>query len=216
LGTLEIEEKSSEGKLPYGLRKLQPLLEVRSPFKLSQMELDSITRGNPDPDLDPVAEASRSIAVFEESAVYKGLRSAAIQGLEKTSEHASIKLALDSKKFDAAVSKGIEILQLSGVDGAYSLVLGTNPYQFLKREMLQGGYTLHKSVSKKIRGKVLWSPALKGGLLLSIRGGDRRLTVGQDLSIGYAGHDRDEVELYLVESFSFITMEPKAHTVFTL
>jgi len=47
-------------------------------------------------------------------------------------------------------------------------------------------------------------------VLLSIRGGDYELTVGQDLSVGYASHDRTTVELYLTESFTFRVLEDKA------
>ena len=52
--------------------------------------------------------------------------------------------------------------------------------------------------------------AIQGGVLLSVRGGDYELTVGQDLSIGYADHDRHTVELYLTESFTFRVLEPRA------
>jgi uncharacterized linocin/CFP29 family protein len=47
-------------------------------------------------------------------------------------------------------------------------------------------------------------------VLLSTRGGDYELTVGQDLSIGYASHDRTDVELFLTESFTFRVLEEKA------
>jgi uncharacterized linocin/CFP29 family protein len=58
---------------------------------------------------------------------------------------------------------------------------------------------------------LIWAPALKeGAVLLSTRGGDYELTVGQDLSIGYASHDRTTVELYLTESFTFRVLEDKA------
>jgi uncharacterized linocin/CFP29 family protein len=57
----------------------------------------------------------------------------------------------------------------------------------------------------------VWAPAIQGGaVLLSVRGGDFELTVGQDLSIGYATHDRTDVELYLTESFTFRVLEEKA------
>jgi uncharacterized linocin/CFP29 family protein len=39
-------------------------------------------------------------------------------------------------------------------------------------------------------GPLVRAPAIEGGVLLSVRGGDYELTVGQDLSIGYAAHDR--------------------------
>jgi uncharacterized linocin/CFP29 family protein len=47
-------------------------------------------------------------------------------------------------------------------------------------------------------------------VLLSVRGGDYQLTVGEDLSIGYALTDRHTVELYLTESFTFRVLEPAA------
>jgi uncharacterized linocin/CFP29 family protein len=45
---------------------------------------------------------------------------------------------------------------------------------------------------------------------LSTRGGDYELTVGQDFSVGYAAHDREDVELYITESFTFRILEEKA------
>ncbi len=60
-------------------------------------------------------------------------------------------------------------------------------------------------------GSLVWAPALQGGaVLLSVRGGDYELTVGQDLSVGYAIHDRTDVELFLTESFAFRVLENKA------
>ena len=53
-------------------------------------------------------------------------------------------------------------------------------------------------------------PGLNGGVVLSRRGGDFRLVVGQDLSIGYSDHDADTVSLYLEESFTFRALEPDA------
>ena len=44
--------------------------------------------------------------------------------------------------------------------------------------------------------------------MLSLRGGDFLFESGQDLSIGYDGHDGDVVRLYLEESFSFHVATP--------
>ena len=49
----------------------------------------------------------------------------------------------------------------------------------------------------------MWAPGVRGGVVLSQRGGDFVLEVGEDLSVGYERHDADAVELYLLESFSF-------------
>jgi uncharacterized linocin/CFP29 family protein len=46
--------------------------------------------------------------------------------------------------------------------------------------------------------------------VLSLRGGDFLYESGQDLSIGYEGHDDEAVRLYLEESFSFLVATPEA------
>jgi uncharacterized linocin/CFP29 family protein len=52
-------------------------------------------------------------------------------------------------------------------------------------------------------------------VVLSLRGGDFLFESGQDLSIGYARHDADMVQLYLEESFSFRVATPEAAVTLT-
>jgi uncharacterized linocin/CFP29 family protein len=47
-------------------------------------------------------------------------------------------------------------------------------------------------------------------VLLSTRGGDYQLHLGQDTSIGYLSHDTDTIELYLEESLTFRVNTPEA------
>ena len=54
------------------------------------------------------------------------------------------------------------------------------------------------------------APGLDGGLVISLRGGDFELTVGQDFSIGYLDHDAEHVRLYIEESFTFLVLSPQA------
>jgi uncharacterized linocin/CFP29 family protein len=46
--------------------------------------------------------------------------------------------------------------------------------------------------------------------VLSLRGGDAELVVGQDWSIGYLDHDARDVRLYLQETFTFRVLTPEA------
>jgi uncharacterized linocin/CFP29 family protein len=93
----------------------------------------------------------------------------------------------------------------------YALALGTEAYSELTADS-EDGYPLRKRIEESLAdGSLVWAPALRGGgALLSMRGGDYELTVGQDLSIGYLAHDRTSVELYLAESFTFRILERKA------
>jgi uncharacterized linocin/CFP29 family protein len=49
---------------------------------------------------------------------------------------------------------------------------------------------------------VAWAPSLRGGLAVSLRGGDLKLICGRDAAIGYLNDAEKLVSLYLEESFS--------------
>jgi uncharacterized linocin/CFP29 family protein len=59
-------------------------------------------------------------------------------------------------------------------------------------------------------GPVVWAPAVDGAIVVSQRGGDFELVVGQDISIGYTDHDAESVSLYLEESLTFRVDSPEA------
>jgi uncharacterized linocin/CFP29 family protein len=77
-------------------------------------------------------------------------------------------------------------------------------------EATQQGYPVLEHVRRIVNGPLVWAPGLDGALVLSTRGGDFELTVGQDLSIGYLSHSMDAVRLYLEESFTFWNITPDA------
>jgi uncharacterized linocin/CFP29 family protein len=52
-------------------------------------------------------------------------------------------------------------------------------------------------------------------MLVSVRGGDLELVLGQDLSIGYDSHTTDTVKLYFTESFTFRIVDPKVMIFFS-
>ena len=58
-------------------------------------------------------------------------------------------------------------------------------------------------------------PALTGAYVISKRGGDFELTIGQDVSIGYDSHTADVVNLYFIESFTFLVYTPEAAVALT-
>ena len=71
------------------------------------------------------------------------------------------------------------------------------------------------SKTGSVRARIVDSDLLSGGLLLSLRGDDFRLTLGQDFSVGYEAHDGRKLRLFLTESFTFHAMEPRAVVRFT-
>lgn len=209
LGRVKFADTGVIDGVLFGSRKVLPLIEVKVPFSLKMEEMDAISRGLKDADLDPVVAAGQKAAHFEEKALYQGFSKGGIKGIFEASEHKAIPLKKDAKKYQEIVEQGVVAIQEAGIGGPYQLVLGTEPYQLL----MQGderGYPLRKRIEEILGGALSWSPALKGGVILSSRGGDFVLTVGQDFSIGYAGHDASKINLFITESFTFQVLEPKA------
>jgi uncharacterized linocin/CFP29 family protein len=61
----------------------------------------------------------------------------------------------------------------------------------------------------------VWAPGVRGGVVVSQRGGDFVLEIGEDLSVGYDSHDAEAVELYLLESFTFRALTAEAAVALT-
>ena len=208
-GRLEMLAQEPVEGVSAGIRKVQPLIELRTPIILDLMELDSVARGAENPDLGPVVAAAEKIARAEDLAIFGGNKAAGIVGIVEASTHPRITVG-DPTQFPRAVLEAKEALRQAGVNGPYALALGPRAYEELFAATVDG-YPIAKRISGSIiTGPIVRAPALDGAVVLSIRGGDYELTVGQDLSVGYAYHDKHQVELYLTESFTFRVLEPAA------
>ena len=59
-------------------------------------------------------------------------------------------------------------------------------------------------------GGIIWAPAIEGGFVVTTRGGDFELDIGQDISIGYLSHSSTVVEPSDHPSCLFITARIEA------
>ncbi|HEY2514565.1 MAG TPA: family 1 encapsulin nanocompartment shell protein [Polyangiaceae bacterium] len=194
----------------YALRQMQPLVELRAPFTMKIAELDDASRGADDLDLDPVIAVAERVARAEDTAIFHGYKNGQITGILEASPHAPVPVN-GVLEWPKAVVAALEVLRRAGMNGPYVLALGLQAYDELDADS-EDGYPLRRRFEEGLRDvSLVWAPALQGGAaLISVRGGDYELTVGQDLSIGYAIHDRTDVELFLTESFTFRVLEEKA------
>ena len=210
LGRLELLRDQPIPSVGVGRRRVLPLIELRTPIILDIMELDSVARGADDPDLGPVVEAAEKIARAEDNAIFNGYRDAGITGIIEASPHAPLEIPADPLHYPHVIVQAKELLREAGINGPFALAAGPKVYN----EISQGAedsYPIRKRIEQQIiDGPIIWAPSIDGAVLLSTRGGDFELTVGQDLSIGYAFHERHTVELYLTESFTFRVLEPAA------
>jgi uncharacterized linocin/CFP29 family protein len=208
-GRVQDVSLDAHAQLSAKLRVVQPLTEVRVAFDLPIRELDDIERGA-DPDLDAVVTAARQLALAEDRLVYYGSNAVHVQGIVSASTQRPIAFSNDFQSFPGYVSEAIEQLHLSGVSGPYALALDADSYTTFAKTTGAGGYPVLQHVRRFLDGPIVWAPALQGALVLSLRGGDFQLVVGQDVSVGYLDHDRHRVSLFLEESFTFRLLSPEA------
>ncbi|ROQ77664.1 family 1 encapsulin nanocompartment shell protein [Streptomyces sp. NBC_01260] len=186
-----------------------PVIEWRVPFTVTRAALDDVERGSDDSDWQPVKDAARTCAFAEDMALIDGYAAAGITGLRDGSSHTALPLPADARDYPATVSQALTQLRLAGVDGPYRLLLGADAFTEAT-ETSDHGYPVSTHLARLLDDPILWAPAVAGGVLLSTRGGDFELCLGEDLSIGYQEHDATTVTLYFHQSFTFRMLTPEA------
>ncbi|HEY0578042.1 MAG TPA: family 1 encapsulin nanocompartment shell protein [Pseudonocardia sp.] len=191
-------------------RTVLPLVELRVPFVVSRDAVDDVERGAKDSDWQPVKDAAQEIAFAEDRAVFDGFPAADITGIRASSSNAPIALPAEVREYPDAVAQALTALRLAGVAGPYRLLLSADAYTEVA-ETTDHGYPIREHIARVIQdGEIIWAPAIDGAFLLSARGGDYELHLGQDLSIGYQSHNAQQIELYFQESFTFIVQTAEA------
>jgi uncharacterized linocin/CFP29 family protein len=191
------------------VREVQPLVEIRIPFEVQREELDMIGRGATDADLDAVRHAARAAAIAEDRAIFQGYSAAGIQGIFAASADQQLTIPDAYEGDPEIVAEATPRWRRQGVGGPNGIALGPRCYTGLTRSTSRG-YPIIDHVRELLDGPIVWAPAADGAVVVSLRGGDFELTVGQDFSIGYLDHTGTSVLLYLQESFTFRVLSAEA------
>jgi uncharacterized linocin/CFP29 family protein len=210
LGRTEAIVEVPEEEVAARRRLVLGLVELRVRFSIARSELEDTDRGAEDIDLDALDQAARRIARAENAAVFHGWSAAGIAGIIEASTHDRIALGEDCERYPRHVAKAVDALRAVGIEAPYGLALGPETHTRVLETSEHGGYPLLEHLREIIGGPIVWAPAVMGGAVLSMRGGDFLFDSGEDLSIGYESHDADAVHLYLEESFSFRVATPDA------
>lgn len=203
---------SPEAGVNAAQREVKALVELRVPFELERQAIDDVERGAEDSDWSAVKDAARKIAFAEDRAVFDGYRAANIQGIREGSSNSRQSLPSDVSSYPAAVAQAVSQLRLAGVNGPYALVLGAAAYTAASGGSDEG-YPVLQHIERLVDGGIIWAPAIEGGFVVTTRGGDFALDIGQDISIGYQSHSATAVELYLQETFTFRLLTTEAAVV---
>jgi uncharacterized linocin/CFP29 family protein len=184
-------------------REAKNLVELRVPFELERPMIDDVERGANDSDWQPAKDAARKLAFAEDRAIFEGYDAAGIQGVRQGTSNPKKKLPADVRKYPEALAQALNQLRLVGVNGPYSILLSANAYTELA-ETSDYCYPVLEHVKRLVEGKIIFAPAIDGAFVVTTRGGDLDLHIGQDASIGYLSHTDSKVRLYLQETFTFL------------
>ena len=212
-GHVDAVDPPVEGVVAH-LRRSQPIVELRVPFAVDRQQVDDVERGARDANWQPVKDAARQIAFVEDRAVFEGYAAARIAGVRASSSNEPVALPAEARDYPTAISQAVSTLRLAGVGGPYTLALGAEAYTAVS-ETAEYGYPIHEHIARVLDGEIIWAPAIDGAFLLSTRGGDFELRIGQDLSVGYLAHDATSVTLYLQETLTFLVFTSEASVAFT-
>jgi uncharacterized linocin/CFP29 family protein len=190
-------------------RHVLSLVELRVPFSLDREQVDDVARGSRDSDWQPVKDAARQLAFAEDRAIFDGYPAADIDGVRPGASGPSIGLPASAAGYPQAIAQALSELRGAGVNGPYAVVLSADAYTAAS-ETADHGYPVIEHLRRMITEDIIWAPAIEGGLVLTTRGGDFELTLGQDVSIGYLSHTETSVRLYLQESLTFQLLTSEA------
>jgi uncharacterized linocin/CFP29 family protein len=212
-GRLKLLKDAKKGEVGSSLYEIQPLLENRISFELSRWELDNILRGEKDVDLDALEDAAEKLALFEEDVIYNGHKAAGIKGLEEVA-NTRISITKDPNEVMKAVSDAACALEDAYAKRPFDMVVSDDFLKILN-QMYQGGL-LRKNVEAVIGGDIFRSRAVKGGFLIPRDHEDLELTIGQDYTVGYEAHDSKNVQLFIMNSFTFRCLDEAIVIAFDL
>ncbi len=208
LGRLTVPKNQKGSDVLYGVYDVKPLIETRVRFSLKMWELDNIERGARDVELDGLEHAAKQIAAFEEQAVYDGFADVKITGLKELAAAQAVQVNLTQDELLEGIAEGMNKLLAAGIDAPATLVAGEKLWKFLAHAAPGG--SIKSMVERITSGKVVYAPGVSGGFLAADRGDDFVLHLGQDFAIGYHSHTTEEVNLFLMESFTFQVLTPEA------
>jgi uncharacterized linocin/CFP29 family protein len=190
-------------------REAKALVELRVPFQLDRQAIDDVERGANDSDWQPLKDAAKKIAFAEDRAIFEGYAATSIDGIRKSSSNRPMTLPQEVAHYPDVIAEALSELRLAGVNGPYVALLGADAYTALS-EASDHGYPVIQHIERLVNDEIVWAAAIDGAFVLTTRGGDFELHLGQDVSIGYLSHTEKIVSLYLQETLTFLMLTSEA------
>lgn len=206
--------EGEKGEVCTGIYEVKPLVETRITFELSRWEMDNVVRGAKDIDLSPLEDAVKKAALFEENALYNGHVSSGIKGLQNITTNEIIPFGNNGLDIMESIAQATLVLKEAFTEKPYTLVVSKEAWKRINREVQ--GYPLSKRIEALLGGGIVYSDVIEGALLLPYNHDDIEMTIGRDFSIGYESSNKENVQLFITESFTFRVLDPALIVKFSI
>jgi uncharacterized linocin/CFP29 family protein len=203
-----------EGQAAVCLPDVALLAEIRADFRLPWAAVRAFERGAPALETAEVEKAAHEVALAEDRIAFYG--EPVGHGFLTSPDSPRVQRGDWSRPGQAVrdLVSAVASLDGLGVAGPYEAVLPPAAYYAYVPATAEGGAPA-RALMKGVLGAVHRSEVIRGGgAVFSTRGGDFILTVGGDLTLGYAYHDRDAVHLFCAETVTPRLVTPTAVCLF--
>jgi uncharacterized linocin/CFP29 family protein len=203
-----------EGLAAVCLPDVALLAEIRADFHLPWAAVRAFERGAPALDTSEVEKAAHEVALAEDRIAFYG--EPVGHGFLTSPDSPRVRRGEWSRPGQAVrdLVSAVAALDGLGVAGPYEAVLPPAAYYAYHQATAEGGAPA-RALLKGVLAAVHRSEVIRGGgAVFSTRGGDFILTVGGDLTLGYAYHDRDAVHLFCAETVTPRLVTPTAVCLF--
>ena len=133
-----------------------------------------------------------------------------VSGIVAVSPHEPVVISDDYGRYPEHVARAVGALRAADISGPFAIALGARCFTGVTETTEHGGYPVFEHLRQILDGPVVWAPAVDGAVVLSQRGGDFELTIGEDFSVGYRSDDAGSVDLFIEESLAFRINTPEA------
>ncbi|MGM0518684.1 MAG: family 1 encapsulin nanocompartment shell protein [Campylobacterota bacterium] len=217
ISTKAITEVSNKKGLSISTREPIKMLEIKKSFTVPKTVIEDIKRGIEDYDDSTLADAANEFATVENDMVLNGLSEANIKGIISNKEVPNINIS-SSKEILSGVAKSLGVFNKNFVDGKFKLIISNNTLASLYTQFFDG-----ISVKTKIddilgAGNIVVNKDIgdKKALLVSQRGGDFELFSGLDVSLGFEKENKDNIELFLMQTCAFRVVGPEGAVILNI
>jgi uncharacterized linocin/CFP29 family protein len=215
--TKELKTLSNQKGLSISTREPIKMLEIKKTFTLSNDTIEQIKRGVEDFEDKELASAANEFATIENTMILEGLKQADFQGIANHKDVKKVEVK-STKAILQGVAQSLGTFNKEFVEGDFKLVLSSATMAKLYTEFFDGISVKTKLDDILGENQLVINEDMGNdkAMIISQRGGDFEFCSGLDISVGFEKTNKDNVELFLLQTCALRILGPEAAIIFNL